>query len=645
MILLLILSILILGAGPLLHQVIARWAQAGHILEGFVLVSVGGLILVHVLPEAAASGGLGVFGFALAGLLLPLAGERVRAISHRSVHAVVFGGAMTFLVLHAMLDGLALGQAGQAGHMALAIAVVLHRLPVALGVWWLLRSEYGRSAAWVALVGVGFATVTGFLLEGHIHHLFEAQGFAYLQAFVAGSLLHVLAHQGGGHGHDHGHDHDHGHHLPGPPRPMWQTLGGALGAAVVVLLPIIEHAAGAHPPHEGGHSGALDGWGARFGELWLESAPALLLGYLLAGAFVALLPPASLKWMGRGGGLGQAMRGTLFGLPIPICSCGVVPLYRSLVSRGVPAGAALAFLVATPELGIEALVISVPLLGVKLTAARLLAAFAVALLVGWGLGRLVPPAQARPAGGDLFEARPRGFSAKLKAAGKFGLVEVVDDTAAWIIAGLAVAALFAPDSLPGVLAGLPAWADVVAFALLGLPLYVCASGATPLAAALIFAGASPGAAVAFLLAGPASNVTTFGVLSGLHGRRLAWGFGAAVVGLSIVAGVSINAALGPGYVTPLGHGGHGDHAGLLQWACALALIAVFAASLLRHGPRSWVLTVLSLGAHHSHAHDGLGECCGHQDSATERPLALKPLVPSAGMPIIKLPAPREDGHV
>ena len=80
----------------------------------------------------------------------------------------------------------------------------------------------------------------------------------------------------------------------------------------------------------------------------------------------------------------------LFGIPLPVCSCGVVPLYRSLAKKGVPAAAAAAFLVATPELGMDALLISVPFLGVKIALVRLAAAVAVALTVGFVAGRLVP---------------------------------------------------------------------------------------------------------------------------------------------------------------------------------------------------------------------------------------------------------------
>ena len=436
---LLLLSILILGTGPLLYGFVSRHGQAQSVIDGFVVFAVGGLILLHVLPQTVQAGGGWALGAAVMGVFLPMAFERVRALGHRSVHAMVFGGAVTFLILHALFDGIALGNGEkEGGRFALSLAVLLHRLPVALMIWWLLRPEYGKRIAAAALASVGVATLTGFLLEGQIHHLFDGAGFACLQAFVAGSLLHVIAHQtphDHAHAHDHTHAHDHAHdHGAAVAHPRWEALGAGLGVGLVALLPVLESwyapgagGGGGQHEHAGGGVLMLGGYGQRLVELFLESAPALLLGYVLAGAFVAWLPVASLGWMSRGGGFGQALRGTLFGLPIPICSCGVVPLYQTLVGRGVPTGAALAFLVATPELGIEALIVSIPLLGMELTLARLIAAFVVALAVGWGLGawfgkmeggggsRATSPTQGSGAD-DLFTARPRDWRAKLQVA-------------------------------------------------------------------------------------------------------------------------------------------------------------------------------------------------------------------------------------
>lgn len=317
--------------------------------------------------------------------------------------------------------------------------------------------------------------------------------------------------------------------------------------------------------------------------LSLQSAPALLIGYMLAGLLGVFLTPARAQTLANGSPLGQATRGVLFGLPLPVCSCGVLPIYEGLVKRGVPAFAAMAFLIATPELGLDALLLSVPLLGTELTGARLVAAAAIAVGVAWVIGRMVPP----PSPSNQDEAAPteptEPLRARLIQGLRFGFIELVDHTAPWIVMGLIVAALAEPLLGHDLLTGLPKLAQVPLFALIGIPLYVCASGATPLAAIAIHKGISPGAALAFLIAGPATNTTTFAILARLHGRRVAAAFGAAVLASAVVCGWLIDvAALGLLHHLPVEAHAEGS---ALEWVCLIAFAAICVASLLRQGPR------------------------------------------------------------
>jgi hypothetical protein len=147
------------------------------------------------------------------------------------------------------------------------------------------------------------------------------------------------------------------------------------------------------------------------------------------------------------------------------------------------------------------------------------------------------------------------------------------------------------------LAALPAWLDVPLFALLGLPVYVCAAGATPLVAVLIASGVSPGAAIAFLITGPATNLTTIGLLSSLHGRGAALRFAALMASLAVVAGWTINAGWSASSL-PAVTAGADDHAEPLAWvalaACALLLLAAW----VRQGPRGFLAQLG--GGHHGH---------------------------------------------
>ncbi len=213
---LLILSLLVLLSGPLLYMLVKREPRAFWGLDGFVLASVGGLIVVHVLPPTFETAGGGALIAVLAGLLLPILAEQIRGSDHQHgglIHTISLGVAFLGLMSHTLLDGVTLAaQSHDEVSTALAGAVLLHRLPVALLVWWLIRPNKGRRWASLALGAIAMATVTGFLIEESLHGVMEGVGFAYVQAFIAGSLLHVLAHhppheEEGEHKHEH---HDHG---------------------------------------------------------------------------------------------------------------------------------------------------------------------------------------------------------------------------------------------------------------------------------------------------------------------------------------------------------------------------------------------------------------------------------------------------
>lgn len=573
---LLALSVIALGVGPVLHQVLSRVPATFAFLEGLVLSSLGILLLLHVIPDAAESLG----GWVVIPLVLGLAGpwmlERALGAAASKVHAGFLLLALAGLAVHTCFDGVALATGHAHGEPpALGLAIVVHRLPVGLAVWWLVRPNHGRAKGLAVIGLIIVMTIVGFFASERLLGDAPQTAGAIVQAFVGGSLLHVLIHPAERHAEGHA---------------LSETFGFFTGILLVVF--------GAEAGHD--HGGSAHGFADRLVHLCLETAPALVIGYALAGAVVEWLPRASIDWVSRGGHLARATRGVVFGLPIPICSCGVVPVYDSLVRRGLPATAGLAFLVATPELGIESLLLSLPLLGVNLTVARLLAAGLVALGVGWAVGRLIPTYLAHDHGEEA-DDRPQAATDKLKRALRFGFVEVVEHTAAWIILGIAIAAAIEPAALTGALGSLPPGADIIIFALLGLPLYVCASGATPLAAALIAAGASPGAGIAFLLAGPATNITTFGVLSGLHGRRPAVLFGLGVFIAAIACGFGVNAVLGAEVVLPA-FTGHGARLGVVSWLCLGIIGTTYGIALIRIGPRAF-LSTLSSGDPHPHDHD------------------------------------------
>jgi uncharacterized membrane protein YraQ (UPF0718 family) len=647
---LLLISLAVLGVAPFVVPLLQRdprWVQG---LDGFVLAAIGALVGLHLVPHAIEDAGPVALGTFLLGLLVPLVLERVGHVRARHAHAFALGLGLLGLLGHAVVDGVAI--AGSAGidlsahahhhghahghghnhdHSSMGLGVVLHRLPVAIALWWLVRPRYGRVAGWAVLGLTGVATIVGFMVGNDWMASASLEALGLFQGFVSGMLLHVMFHR-----HEHG-DGEHGGtggccDVPARPGARWsESLGALLGLVTIVGVPLALGTEAVDP--------SVHAWAHRLLDLSLESAPALLLGFMLAGLGGVFLPRASLGWLGHGSSLSQSARGMVFGLPLPICSCGVVPMYRTLVQRGAPPSAAMAFLIATPELGIEALILSVPFLGWELTWTRLACAAGVAWIAGWFVGKQLgtraplaraaapaagirvpsmgpialgaPPTIARIASTEAPApaTTPMTTGARWREGLRHGFVETVDDIAIWLVVGLAVAAFFDPSEATAWAELVPPSLEVVAFALLGLPIYVCASGATPLAAAMLLAGVSPGAALAFLLAGPATNVTTFGVLTQLHGKAAALRFGATVFGLSVVAGLIVN-ALPIASTGALGTGDAHGH-GLLGWSALTLLGLVFVASVVRQGPRAFLAGIFALGIDtgHSHDHDHKDDDC------------------------------------
>ncbi len=567
----LLLSLLAIAAAPPLDAALRGRPRAAGFADGLVQVVVGGILLVHVLP----------FGLAAAGwpALLALAGGALAGVAAHRVpggERSAGGLAVVALLLHAAIDGAALGAAdGHGGHEGhggdglLAWAVVLHTVPVGLATWRITRGRAGPRAAAALLVATGLATAVGWLAADRVLSGASPAALGVAQCAVAGALLHVLGHVGEG---------------VRRPSAGWGALAGAGIVAVLAAWDAVPAA----------YAGEL-GAGRALRTLVLETAPALLAGYLGVGLLHVLAPPELGAWMG---GRGAAARGAVAGIVVPVCTCAAVPTWRRLLARGASPPAGLAFLVAGPGVGVATLLVSVALLGPALTVARVVATVLVAVLAGslaarWTHGR-------RAVRAPLVERR----SARLRRALRFGLVETVDHTAPWMMAGIGVAALAEPLLAPDALSGVPGPVAVLGTVALAVPAYVCAAGATPLVAVLLHKGLSTGAALAFLIAGPAANVVTLATMRRLEGRRVALVFtvalaaGAAVVGLAVDALGAGSAAVG-GLGAPDLHHAAARAYGPVEWGSAVVVALLFAASLVRSGAEGFLEPLL-----HPHGHDG-----------------------------------------
>ena len=593
-----------LGTGPLVARAANARPQMLAFIDGFVLVTIGGLVLLDVIPHALEHRDLWAGLFMLAGFTLPNLAERLFRFGVQQTHTAVLLLALVGVAIHSALDGSALAQSAANPSSLIGYGVVLHQLPVSLMVWWVL-SDRPRSVTWFVLCLMAVTTVVGYFAEPTIFAVLPDRAGVWFEAVVGGSLLHVIAHpahthddahghsHGSAHAHDHGHDHAHAHRHREPDSidaehheirlDAATRLPNGIGALFGIALLVVLHLS------QSGHGDApLYAVWTSFHGLALESAPALLVAYLMAGLVHAFVAPGKLAWLNRGSTVRQGLSGMALGLPLPICSCGVVPLYEGLVKQGVSTAAAVAFLIATPELGIDAVLMSVPLLGAPFTVVRVAAAATVALVVALVMARLSPVrAASRALPLAVADVAAPTRRRRLQTAMRSGFGDMVDHTAPWILVGLIIAALLGPVLEGSWMTRLPDGLDVLLFAAIGLPLYVCASASTPLVAVLVAAGVSPGAGLALLITGPATNLATIGMLSRLHGARFAYAFAAAMIVAALAIGLLVNAAL-PAASMPTLSPSSLERTSPLELFSVIALAAVYAASVLRRGARGFL---------------------------------------------------------
>lgn len=376
-----------------------------------------------------------------------------------------------------------------------------------------------------------------------------------------------------------------------------------------------------------------------FLKLFLESAPWLLLGLVLAGLLKVFVP---MSWMNKqlgGHGLKTTVKAALFGAPLPLCSCGVIPAAVGLRRSGASKAATTSFMVSTPETGIDSVSVSYVLLGPFMAIVRPIAAVVSAVVAGLLVGRDdddgKPVSESSSATaktestsccstkakdtekvqssccstkGDsapvvmkpvssccsstssvMVEAAPAASCCSSKAevtatssccsadkvshehshedkAGCCGSTEdtaallkdtsisfrifkglhyaatdLVRDTTIWLLIGLFFAALV-QTYVPGDF--LAKWGDgilaMLVMVVVSVPMYICATASTPIAAGLLLAGVSPGAVLVFMMAGPATNIATLGVVSKELGKRALYGYLGGVLGVALVSGVLVN---------------------------------------------------------------------------------------------------------
>ena len=280
--------------------------------------------------------------------------------------------------------------------------------------------------------------------------------------------------------------------------------------------------------------------------LFSEMAPFLLLGFLLAGILHVWVPNHVYVPKISKSNFASVLWAALFGVPLPICSCGVIPTSIALRKEGASKGASVSFLISTPATGVDSILATYSLLGLPFAILRPVAAFATAL-VGGVFTNLATRGESENVdaqkktvefddcdddyhcgcGDEHHEHCESGdvhhmsFGQKVAETFRYGLVNMVGDVSKWLMIGLLLGALisaFVPNELFFALREYPILCMLVVL-VLAMPMYTCATGSIPLALALVAKGITPGAALVLLMAGPATSIASMLVVGKAFGKR------------------------------------------------------------------------------------------------------------------------------
>ena len=341
-----------------------------------------------------------------------------------------------------------------------------------------------------------------------------------------------------------------------------------------------------------------------FHELWwlvLEMSPWLLLGLIFAGLLKIYFPQKHIeKFMGKSN-FRSAINGSLLGVPMPLCSCGVIPTAISFYKSGASKGATNSFLISTPQTGIDSIFATYSMLGWPFAILRPLIAFVTGVaggaLTNWVIKEKPVPKNSQFSGFQLdtssigknelsFVTNPvirvpetkRRHS--LAQAADYAFIELLQDIAKWLIMGFLIAALISvvlPNDFFSSFKGLGIIEILVVLAA-SVPIYICATGSIPIAAVLLMKGVSPGAALVFLMAGPATNVATMTVLGKVMGRKSLLVYMFAIISGAVIFGMLTNLFIPTDWILSKmlhvhGEGKHQMIPAWIQWISSIFLIS------------------------------------------------------------------------
>lgn len=287
-----------------------------------------------------------------------------------------------------------------------------------------------------------------------------------------------------------------------------------------------------------------------------QMAPYLILGFVLAGVMHVLVPKSMVQqYMGKHS-FSSVLYGSLLGVPLPLCSCGVLPTAIAFRKQGASPGATVSFLISTPQTGVDSIVATYSLLGLPYAIARPIIAFISGIFGGILTNTFREPEKPKP----LFtldipkpacekncgcEQTVKKKQSKITAIFQYAFVDFIEDIGKWILIGLILAtavSLLIPDDFFTSVSTNPL-VHIAFVLMLSVPIYTCATGSIPVAAALLLKGISPGAALVFLMAGPATSIASITVLSQSVGKRITLMYVSSIILSAVFFGLIIDFVL------------------------------------------------------------------------------------------------------
>ena len=329
-----------------------------------------------------------------------------------------------------------------------------------------------------------------------------------------------------------------------------------------------------------------------------EMAPYLLLGFFIAGVLRVFVPRTLYYKHLAKPGMKSVVKAAALGVPLPLCSCGIIPTAVSLRKEGASHGACTSFLIATPQTGVDSIAATFSLMGLPFAIVRPIAALFTAMFGGWLVSRYAHEAPINsPTMKEDSHSLPtrKSWMKCLKEVLYYAFVEMMQDVGKWLVIGLLIAALITVAVPNEWLAALHDYKllNMLIVLAVAIPMYVCATGSIPIAVSLMAKGLTPGAGLVLLMAGPAVNSASMLVIGKVFGKRTLW-----LYLLSIIVGAMLF-GLGIDYLLP--QEWFAVQSGILETACHDEGISIFSYIC------TALLLVLLLRAlfvkHHHHHHE------------------------------------------